>query len=131
MIAAYNQFVVNKIDYIEGEYNPEVFYKMAEGMEQLKEGGRRCCKCYELRLRETARIAKLKSFDFFTTTLTISPLKNSGKINEIGEAISEEFGVNYLFSDFKKKEGFKRSIELSKTYNLYRQNYCGCEFSQS
>ena len=114
---------------IAGEYEPEVFYKMAEGLEHLKEGGLRCMKCYELRLRKTAELAKKEGYDFFTTTLSISPLKNAKRMNEIGTMLEEEYGVPYLHSDFKKKNGYKRSIELSTQYGLYRQNYCGCEFS--
>lgn len=115
---------------MEGVNDPALFYDSVKGYESLKEGGARCFLCYEMRLRETAKMAKRHDFDFFTTTLTLSPLKNSNKINEIGESLSKEFDVNYLFSDFKKLGGYLRSIELSKQYNLYRQNYCGCEFSQ-
>ena len=118
------------IDVIEGEYEPERFYELAKGLEQCPEGGERCFRCYELRLRESARTAKEGSFDFFTTTLTISPLKNAEKLNETGERLAEEYGVSYLPSDFKKKDGYKRSIELSKEYGLYRQDYCGCIFSK-
>ena len=103
---------------------------MAKGLEDVKEGGERCFKCYELRLRETVKIALDNGYDYFTTTLSISPHKNAQKINEIGEKLSEEYGVKYLYSDFKKREGYKRSIELSKEYNLYRQNYCGCIYSK-
>lgn len=90
----------------------------------------RCFKCYRLRLEKTATIASNKNYDYFTTTLSISPLKNSAKLNEIGKELSDKYNIPYLFSDFKKKEGYKRSIELSKEYNLYRQNYCGCVFSK-
>ena len=103
---------------------------MAEGLEDVKEGGARCFKCYALRLRETAQMAKKAGYDYFTTTLSISPMKNAAKLNEIGLVAQKEFGVKYLQSDFKKKNGYKRSIELSKEYGLYRQDYCGCEFSQ-
>ena len=99
------------------------------GLEKVKEGGVRCFKCYELRLRETAEIAKEGGYDYFTTTLSISPLKNAAKLNEIGLKLAEEYGVSYLTSDFKKKNGYKRSVELSAQYGLYRQDYCGCEFS--
>jgi len=99
-------------------------------MEACKEGGERCFVCYELRLRETARRAKENGADYFTTTLTISPLKNAGKINEIGEKLERELGVAFLPSDFKKKNGYKRSIELSKEFDLYRQDYCGCIYSK-
>ena len=119
------------VSFLAGKYDKEKFYKMAEGMEDLKEGGARCMKCYELRLSETARQAAVGGFDYFTTTLSISPLKNAQKLNEIGERLGREYGVEYLMSDFKKKNGYKRSIELSKEYGLYRQDYCGCEFSIS
>ena len=117
------------VSFSEGVYEKEAFYKMVEGMEELKEGGVRCFACYEMRLRKTAELAKDKGFDFFTTTLSISPMKNAQKLNEIGRKLAREYGVAYLFSDFKKKEGYKRSIELSAEYGLYRQDYCGCEFS--
>lgn len=122
--------VKNKIDFIEGRFDPSEFYYAVKGLETAKEGGERCFTCYELRLRETARLAKEQGFDYFTTTLTISPLKNAAKLNEIGEALADEYGVLHLPSDFKKKEGYKRSIELSRQYSLYRQNYCGCVFSR-
>ena len=117
------------ISFLAGKYDKEKFYEMAAGMEDLKEGGARCMKCYELRLTETARQAVAGEFDYFTTTLSISPMKNAQKLNEIGVRVGEEYGVKYLVSDFKKKNGYKRSIELSKEYGLYRQDYCGCEFS--
>lgn len=119
------------VEFIEGDYDTESFYEIAKGLERCKEGGERCFKCYELRLRKTAELASKMTFDYFTTTLTISPLKKSSKLNEIGDRLGEEIGVKYLLSDFKKREGYKRSIELSKEYNLYRQNYCGCVYSQS
>lgn len=114
----------------EGAYEPERFFEMAEGMEQLPEGGERCFRCYELRMRKAAEYAAAHGFDYFTTTLSISPLKNAGKLNEIGLKLAEETGVPYLVSDFKKKNGYKRSIELSAEYELYRQNYCGCVYSR-
>lgn len=117
------------VSFLAGKYDKEKFYEMAAGMEDLKEGGARCMKCYELRLTETARQAVAGEFDYFTTTLSISPMKNVQKLNEIGVRVGEEYGVKYLVSDFKKKNGYKRSIELSKEYGLYRQDYCGCEFS--
>jgi hypothetical protein len=120
----------NAVSFIGGDYEPEKFYKSVSGLEKCEEGGERCFVCYELRLRKTAELAKEQGFDYFTTTLTISPLKNSVKLNEIGLELSKEYGVSYLLSDFKKKEGYKRSIELSKEYGLYRQNYCGCAFSR-
>lgn len=118
------------VSFVAGEYEKEKFYEMAQGLEDVKEGGSRCMKCYELRLRETAELAKAGEYDYFTTTLSISPLKNAAKLNEIGQRLAQEYGVEYLVSDFKKKNGYKRSTELSKIYGLYRQDYCGCEFSQ-
>ena len=118
------------IKLIEGRFNPEEFFEMARGLENVAEGGERCFKCYELRLREAAINAKACGCDFFTTTLSISPLKNADKLNEIGRRLEEEYGVKYLYSDFKKKNGYKTSIELSAKYNLYRQNYCGCVYSK-
>ena len=117
------------VTFIAGNYDSEKFYNMARGLENVKEGGERCFKCYELRLREAAKIAKNGEYDFFTTTLSISPLKNAQKLNEIGMLLAEEYGIEYLLSDFKKKNGYKRSIELSEQYGLYRQDYCGCVFS--
>ena len=117
------------VQFIAGGYDKEKFHEMAKGLEKVKEGGVRCFKCYELRLRETAEIAKEGGYDYFTTTLSISPLKNAAKLNEIGLKLAEEYGVSYLTSDFKKKNGYKRSVELSAQYGLYRQDYCGCEFS--
>ena len=120
---------VYPIEFVEGAYDKERFYEMARGLEQVSEGGERCFRCYELRLRETARLAAERGFDYFTTTLTISPLKNAAKLNEIGGLLGEEYQTVWLPSDFKKKNGYMRSIELSKEYNLYRQDYCGCVFS--
>ena len=117
------------VSFLAGKYDKEKFYEMAAGMEDLKEGGARCMKCYELRLSEAAGQAAAGGFDYFTTTLSISPMKNAQKLNEIGLRVGKEYGVKYLVSDFKKKNGYKRSIELSKEYGLYRQDYCGCEFS--
>ena len=117
------------VNFVEGVYDPKQFYEIAKGLERVAEGGERCFKCYELRLRETAKLAKEGGYDYFATTLTISPLKNAQKLNEIGEQLSEEFGVAHLPSDFKKKNGYKRSIELSNQYGLYRQDYCGCVYS--
>ena len=118
------------IEVLPCEYDPETFYEIAKGLEKEKEGGERCFKCYRLRLEKTAEAAKEKSFDYFTTTLSISPYKNAEKLNEIGKELSEKYNVPYLFSDFKKKNGYKRSIELSKEYDLYRQDYCGCIYSK-
>ena len=120
----------NKISFIEGRYDPERFFEMAKGKEDIPEGGARCFDCYRLRIAETADIAKQHGFDYFTTTLSISPLKNAQKLNEIGGEEAERTGVPYLFSDFKKREGYKRSIQLSAQHNLYRQNYCGCIYSK-
>ena len=121
----------NEVVFLEGIYEPEKFFEMAKGLEQLPEGGERCFRCYEMRLRESAKIAKEQGADYFATTLTISPLKNAQKLNELGESIAKEYGVAYLPSDFKKKNGYKRSVELSTQYELYRQNYCGCIFSKN
>ena len=118
------------IEFIEGEYEPEKFYEMAKGLEGIPEGGERCFKCYKLRMEEAARLASEMGADYFTTTLSISPLKNATKINEIGEELAEIYGVRHLPSDFKKREGYKKSVELSKKYELYRQNYCGCTYSK-
>lgn len=121
---------VHPVTVEEGRYEPRAFYEIARGLEDAPEGGERCFACYRLRLRETARIAAERGFDWFCTTLSISPLKNAEKLNEIGEEAGAEFGVRWLPSDFKKREGFKRSIVLSEEYGLYRQNYCGCVFSK-
>ena len=120
-----------EISIIEGEYEPGAFYEAVKGYEMCPEGGARCRKCFELRLSETARIAKERGFDLMTTTLTISPLKNADVLNEVGEAAAAKEGVNFLPSDFKKKEGYKRSIELSRMFGLYRQDFCGCGFSKA
>ena len=123
--------VRNTVSFLEGNYTPTEFYRVCKGLEKEKEGGKRCEQCFRLRLSKTAEKARTLSFDYFTTTLTISPLKNAALINTIGKELSEKYGVAYLYSDFKKKEGYKRSIVLSKEYQLYRQNYCGCMFSKS
>lgn len=132
LIGAYNQLSDSgyPISVIEGDYEPEVFYAAAKGLEECPEGGERCFACYALRLKKTAELAKKLEQDYFTTTLTISPLKNAAKLNEIGEHLAEQYQVRWLPSDFKKKNGYKRSIELSAEYDLYRQNYCGCVYSQ-
>ncbi len=131
LIAAYNkQETAFPIEVVEGDYEPELFFDMAKGLEDCPEGGERCFGCFELRLGKTARLAKQKGFDYFATTLTISPLKNAKKLNEIGERLSAEYGVAWLPSDFKKRNGYKRSIELSREYDLYRQDYCGCVYSK-
>lgn len=121
----------HEIKLIAGNYDSEKFYEMAKGLEMIPEGGERCFRCYELRLREAARFAKEGRYDYFTTTLSISPLKNAQKLNEIGERLAGEYGVAYLVSDFKKRNGYKRSTELSKIYGLYRQDYCGCIYSKN
>ena len=118
-----------KVELLEGNYNPKVFLDMAKGLEMEPERGKRCYKCYLLRLNETAKIADKLGFDYFCTTLTLSPHKNSNWINEIGDNLNNKYNSTYLYSDFKKKNGYKRSIELSDEYNLYRQNYCGCVYS--
>ncbi len=119
-----------KVELLEGDYDPKVFLDMSKGLENEPERGKRCYKCYELRLKETAKIASQLGFNNFATTLTLSPHKNCDWINEIGENLDKEYESNYLYSDFKKKEGYKRSIELSKKYDLYRQDYCGCIYSK-
>lgn len=113
-----------------GKYDYNDFLKIAKGYENVPEGGERCFRCYRMRLESTAKLAKEQGFDYFCTTLSISPLKNSQKINEIGYEVAEKYGIKWLPSDFKKKEGYKRSIELSREYQLYRQNFCGCVFSK-
>ncbi|MFI3207741.1 MAG: epoxyqueuosine reductase QueH [Eubacteriales bacterium] len=113
-----------------GDYESERFYELARGLEDEPECGRRCDRCYELRLRKTGELAKKLGVDYFSTTLTISPLKKADKLNEIGKQLEEELGVTYLVSDFKKKNGYKRSTELSKEYDLYRQDFCGCIYSK-
>ena len=112
------------------DYDHAPFLKAAAGLEQEREGGARCTQCFLLRLEETARQASLQGFDYFGTTLTVSPHKDAERINRIGSALGEKYGIAWLPSDFKKKEGFKRSTILSKEYGLYRQDYCGCEFSK-
>lgn len=121
----------NKIKFLEGPYNPADFYNAVKGLESEPEGGKRCEKCFNLRLNKTAEICREQGFDYFTTTLTISPLKNAELLNASGMHAAEKYGVTWLPCDFKKRGGYKRSVELSKQYNLYRQNYCGCIFSKS
>ncbi len=120
---------VHPVDFVEGAYEPERFYEMARGLEDEPERGARCHKCYRLRLEETARMAVRDGFDYFTTTLSISPMKDAKVLNAIGGEIAGKYGVRYLFSDFKKKNGYLRSTELSREYGMYRQNYCGCVYS--
>lgn len=130
------QRLLGEADFAQGvklllcDYDPERFFEIAKGLEHLPEGEERCFKCYELRLRETVKAAIENRSDYFTTTLSISPYKNSKKLAEVSLALESEYGIKWLPSDFKKKNGYKRSIELSKEYNLYRQNYCGCIFSK-
>ena len=119
-----------KVKLIEGKYEPNKFNEMAKGMEDLPEKGKRCYYCYEMRIKDTARVAEKYEFPYFTTTLSLSPHKNAKWINEIGKNIAKDLSTTFLYSDFKKEEGYKRSIELSKEYNLYRQNYCGCIYSK-
>ncbi len=120
----------HEVKLIRGDYDYNEFLEIAKGLEDVPEGGERCFKCYRMRLESTAKLAKENGFDYFCTTLSISPLKNSQKINQIGFDVAEKYGVKWLPSDFKKKEGYKRSIELSREYDLYRQNFCGCVFSK-
>lgn len=118
------------VKFVEGDYDVDKFLKMSKNLIDEPEGGKRCFACYRLRLSETANYAKDNRYDYFTTTLSISPLKNASRLNEIGEELEQTVGSVYLSSDFKKKNGYKRSIELSKEHDLYRQNYCGCSYSK-
>lgn len=130
LIAAYNNEEKGyPIRIVEGDYEPQRFFEIARGYEACPEGGERCFRCFALRLEETARRAVAGDYDYFCTTLTISPLKNAAKLNEIGQALAGEYGIRWLPSDFKKRGGYQRSIELSAEYGLYRQNYCGCVYS--
>lgn len=118
------------VTFVERNFEPERFYETVKGYENIREGGERCFRCYELRLREAAEYAKKLKCDYFTTTLSISPMKNAAKLNEIGGRLSEEYGIPYLYSDFKKRDGYKRSTVISAEYGMYRQDYCGCVFSK-
>lgn len=120
----------NPVSFEEHGWQQERFYAAVNGLEDVREGGERCFSCYRLRLEETARLAAEGGYDYFTTTLSVSPYKNAAKLNEIGEELAAKYGVAHLPSDFKKKDGYKRSIELSEKYGLYRQDYCGCVFSR-
>ena len=120
------EFNNEHINFMDCDYNNQDFRRKVQGLEQEKEGGARCAVCFKLRLNYTASLAKKENFDDFGTTLTVSPHKNSDVINRIGSLLEKEYGVNYLYSDFKKKDGYKKSVEISKKYNLYRQDYCGC-----
>lgn len=130
------QFLIQKlntkhpISFLEGNYQPKDFYNAIQGLEKLGEGSERCFSCYRLRLEETAKTAKKLGLDYFTTTLSVSPHKNSQVLNEIGQKLENKYQTSYLYSDFKKKNGYQRSIELSENYNLYRQDYCGCIYSK-
>ena len=120
---------VNKINFTEGTYETDRFYETVKNFENLREGGERCFKCFRMRLDKTAEYAAQNGFDYFSTTLTVSPYKNADILNHIGNELEVKYNVKYLFSDFKKKDGYKKSIQLSRIYNLYRQDYCGCVFS--
>lgn len=120
----------NPVSFIDSDYDNNSFNKAVKGLEAEPEGGKRCEKCFELRLNKTAEVAKENGFDYFVTTLSISPLKNAETLNQIGKEAGEKYGVKYLLSDFKKNNGYKRSIELSREYSLYRQNFCGCVYSK-
>ena len=134
LIEIYNQMDaegVHCIEMMDADYDPERFLELSKGYEECPEGGERCARCFDLRLRYTAQLAARNQFDYFATTLTISPLKNAELINQIGASIGAEYEIAYLASDFKKKDGYKRSIELSAIYDLYRQDFCGCAFSKA
>ncbi|MBP5298812.1 MAG: epoxyqueuosine reductase QueH [Lachnospiraceae bacterium] len=133
LIAEYNKLNDGAfpIEYIDGNYEPEAFFEAVKGLEKEPEGGERCKKCFYLRLKSAGEVAKERDFDYFATTLTLSPLKNTNTLNIIGEQVAKEVGIDWLPSDFKKKDGYKRSIELSKEYDLYRQDFCGCGFSKA
>lgn len=120
----------NEVKLVKGEYDYNDFLEIAKGYEDCREGGERCFRCYRMRLEKTAKLAREQGYDYFCTTLSISPLKNSQRLNQIGLELAEEYSVKWLPSDFKKREGYKRSIELSREYDLYRQNFCGCVFSK-
>lgn len=119
----------DEIKILEVDYNPDEYENVVQGYEEYPEGSKRCHLCYKLRLEKTVQLAKQYNFDYFTTTLSVSPYKNSKVLNEIGIELSNKYNVNYLFSDFKKNDGYKKSIEFSKKYDLYRQDYCGCKYS--
>lgn len=120
----------NKLDIIDCDYDNDIYESKIKGYEECPERGARCTICYELRMRKTAEIAKNNNYDYFCTTLSVSPYKNANLINQIGEKLAKEFNIKWLYSDFKKADGYKKSIELSKKYNLYRQDYCGCIYSK-
>lgn len=120
----------DRVVFLEGEYFPDEFYRVAQGLESEPEGGKRCTECFKLRLERTAAEGKINGYDYFGTTLTVSPHKNYPLISDIGNALAETYGIKFLDMDFKKKAGYQRSVALSKEYELYRQNYCGCGFSK-
>ena len=122
---------VNKLNYIDCDYDNNIYHEKVKGLENEKEGGARCNVCYFLRMEKTALLAKKLGYDFFATTLTVSPYKHSKTINEIGKILEEKYNINYLYSDFKIENGYKRSIELAKEYELYRQDYCGCLYAKN
>lgn len=117
------------VKFIEGDYNQDIYFSSIKGLEKIPEGGDRCFACYRMRLEGSAQFAKAESFDYFTTTLSVSPHKNAAALNLTGVKLSEQYGVKYLVSDFKKKDGYKKSLEQSAKYNLYRQAYCGCNLN--
>ena len=119
-----------KTDFIEGEYEKDQWSTVIRGLELEPEGGRRCWACYQMRLGKTAQYAKNNNFDYFTTTLSISPHKKADKINQLGQGLEKQLGIKFYQADFKKKDGFKKANELSKQYNFYRQEYCGCIYSK-
>ena len=131
LISEYNKTEGGIIKYAAGSYSPEAFIEAVKGLENEPEGGLRCVKCFRLRIYETAKYAAENGFDCFTTTLTISPLKNASVLNYLGQEAAKKFGTYFLPSDFKKRGGYQRSIELSREYGLYRQDYCGCVFSKN
>lgn len=122
---------INKLNYIDCDYDNNIYHEKVKGLDNEKEGGARCNVCYFLRMEKTALLAKKLGYDFFATTLTVSPYKHSKTINEIGKILEEKYNINYLYSDFKKENGYKRSIELAKKYELYRQDYCGCLYAKN
>ncbi len=121
---------LHSVTLVEDSYNPDEYYQVVKGKEELGERSERCYSCYQLRMSRACKYAKSHHMDYFTTTLSISPYKKSDWINEIGKSLQDQYGISYLYADFKKKNGYKRSIELSKEYGLYRQDYCGCVYSK-
>lgn len=121
---------INKINIIDCDYDNDIYEEKIKGYESCPERGARCTICFRLRLEKTAILAKENNFDYFCSTLTVSPYKNASLINEIGQESAKKYDIKWLYSDFKKSDGYKKSIELSKKYNLYRQDYCGCIYSK-